>query len=100
MPQNAHQARTPTHIYVRDTAGSLHACWSDRSGIYCGTCLHGAIQPKVGEVCPSCSSRVERILEVSESGARGRVPGRKTGLPQGKLSARRASLGYHMDAGA
>jgi len=62
--------RTLTHIYVRDAQkGFVRPCWATKKEVYCGMCLRGRIQPVVGEVCPICSSTVERILEVAKAGA-------------------------------
>jgi hypothetical protein len=62
--------KTLTHIYVRDTQKRfVRPCWATRREIYCGMCLRGTIQPAVGEVCPICSSTVERILEDAPDGA-------------------------------
>jgi len=66
-PQNE---KTLTHIYVRDAQkGFVRPCWATGSEVYCGMCLRGVVQAVVGEVCPICSSTVERILEVAPGGA-------------------------------
>ena len=63
-------ARTLTHIYVRDAPkGFIRPCWAVGKEVYCGMCMTGTIQPVVGEVCPICSSTVERILEDAPAGA-------------------------------
>jgi hypothetical protein len=61
--------RTLTHIYVRDAQKAfIRPCWTAGTEVYCGMCMRSAIQPVVGEVCPVCSSTVERILEVVSGG--------------------------------
>jgi hypothetical protein len=57
-----------THIYVRDAReGSIRPCWIAGKKVYCGICMRGTVQPTVGQVCPICSSTVERILQVASS---------------------------------
>jgi len=64
------QEKTLTHIYVRDAQkGFLRPCWSTGTEIYCGMCMRGAVEDKIGASCPVCSSVVERILEVEQGGA-------------------------------
>jgi len=64
------QEKTLTHIYVRDAQkGFLRPCWSTGAEIYCGMCMRGAVEAKVGASCPVCASVVERILEVELGGA-------------------------------
>ena len=59
------QEKTLTHIYVRDAQkGFLRPCWSTGAEIYCGMCMRGAVEAKVGASCPVCASVVERILAV------------------------------------
>jgi hypothetical protein len=66
QPSISWNARTLTHIYVRDTQeGFLRPCWATGRELYCGMCMKGTIKPEVGEVCPICSSIVERILDNS-----------------------------------
>ena len=58
-----------THIYVRDAQKAfVRACWRTGSDIYCGMCMRATIRPLIGEVCPTCGSTVERILEVVPGG--------------------------------
>jgi hypothetical protein len=58
-----------THIYVRDAKKAfVRPCWTTGAEVYCGMCMTGTIQSVVGEVCPICSSTVERILEVAPGG--------------------------------
>jgi hypothetical protein len=67
---NSQTERTRTHIYVRDAHnGFVRPCWATDAEVYCGMCMRGTIQPVVGAVCPTCSSTVERILEVASGGA-------------------------------
>jgi hypothetical protein len=62
--------KTLTHIYVRDAQKCfVRPCWSSGTDVYCGMCMRGTVRPVVGEVCPICSSTVERILEVATGGA-------------------------------
>jgi hypothetical protein len=70
QPQLSPNEKTLTHIYVRDAQkGFVRPCWSSGTEVYCGMCMRGTVQPVVGEVCPICSSTVERILEVATGGA-------------------------------
>jgi hypothetical protein len=70
QPSISRNTRTLTHIYVRDKQeGYLRPCWATGRELYCGMCRQGTIQPEVGEVCPICSSIVERILGNSSEGA-------------------------------
>jgi hypothetical protein len=63
QPSTSRNAGTLTHIYVRDTQdGFLRPCWATGRELYCGMCRKGTIKPEVGEVCPICSSIVERVL--------------------------------------
>jgi hypothetical protein len=65
----SHSGKTLTHVYVRDAQkGFVRPCWADGGEIYCGMCMRGNVKPVVGEVCPICSSTVERILEVTPGG--------------------------------
>jgi hypothetical protein len=70
QPQLSPNEKTLTHIYVRDAQkGFVRPCWLSGTEVYCGMCMRGTVQPAVGEVCPICSSTVERILEVATGGA-------------------------------
>jgi hypothetical protein len=65
----SHNENTLTHIYVRDAQkGFVRPCWANGTELYCGMCMRGTVKPVVGEVCPICSSTVERILEVTPGG--------------------------------
>lgn len=67
---NANHEKALTHIYVRDAQKAfLRACWRSGSDIYCGMCMRSTIEPVVGEVCPTCASTVERVMEVVRGGA-------------------------------
>jgi len=67
--QLSRNEKTLTHIYVRDAQkGFVRPCWSAGAEVFCGMCMRGTVQPVVGEVCPICSSTVERILEVATGG--------------------------------
>jgi hypothetical protein len=70
MAQLTTSPKTLTHVYVRDAQkGFVRPCWASGAELYCGMCLRGTVQPAIGEVCPICSSTVERILEVAPGGA-------------------------------
>lgn len=58
-----------THVYVRDAQKAfLRPCWRSEEELYCGMCMRATIRPVVGEVCPTCGSTVERILEIVTGG--------------------------------
>ena len=59
------------YVLVRDPeSGYVRSCWSEpgEGVLYCGMCMQGVVEAKVGAACPACDSKVDRVLEIADGG--------------------------------
>jgi len=44
--------------------------WSSQNSeeMFCGICMRGLVTTKIGQVCPTCQSRVAQVFEVVNGG--------------------------------
>ena len=60
-----------TYVMVRDPESRyLRSCWSASADapLYCGMCMQGVLEPKLGAACPVCDSKVDRVLDIADGG--------------------------------